>query len=113
MDSGNFRIVSPSVYDTKNNKYLLSDSFSMNAKINHSNSPIIGGTFGLTLEDIDDLERNATLSGPILLHDNNDKNMTSLPKIGYNGRNSDSNICDLYYWINNYYVFYHYCHVII
>ncbi|KKQ98077.1 MAG: hypothetical protein UT24_C0041G0007 [Candidatus Woesebacteria bacterium GW2011_GWB1_39_12] len=111
MSLQGFRYISPSVFDLKNNIYLLVEDFSMNAKISHSNVPLIGGTFGLTLEDIDDLERTFNFSAPIMLPNYKDKQPNTSdhienPKIGFVNTKNSYHLCDLYYWLKTKNVYY-------
>lgn len=111
----NYRYISPLIFDRINNIKILSDECSITTDINRSSVPIMGGGFGQTLENIDDLSKKITLRGAVLLHNVYEKPNYSTGQytnIGFRSVTPYDGypICDLYNWItsSDYNIYYQY-----
>jgi hypothetical protein len=99
----NFRFISPEVYDVQNNYRLVVDNCKLSMSLSRNDVKLLGSGFSTIVEDIDDLKKTISLSGPILIQNVDEQ---SIP-IGYidtikTGSENVTNpiqICDLYYWI--------------
>lgn len=93
MPQNSLRFISPLIHDKKNNIYILTDSADVSVSIADNNVDVLGGAFGISVEDIDNFEKKINITGKVLLMEESNNN------IGYNHTSNSKVYNDIYYWL--------------
>ncbi len=91
------------VKDTISGVMLLCDSFDFSTKMSHSSKDLLVTGLGDWVEDIDDLNKSITMSGPILIGSSEDQigYRKTLPTKDHTGLLSSKIFNDLYTWVSD------------